>query len=100
MERCLTKEKVWSGIKTFSTIKKSSPLISSINKLKKRKAAKVSTFDFLTLYTKIPHEKLLHVLNEIIDFASKDVTKDCFTVYSSRALKSSSRAIQEVKVKK
>ena len=31
----------------------------------------MSTFDFSTLYTKIPHNKLLYVLNEIIDFVFK-----------------------------
>ena len=29
------------------------------------------TFDFSMLYTKMPHEKLLYVLNEITDFAFK-----------------------------
>ena len=58
-----TKGKVWSGIKTFSTIQSSYPVISSINKLSKPKAAKsMSTFDFSTLYPKIPHDKLLCVL--------------------------------------
>ena len=28
----------------------------------------MSTFDFSTLYTNIPHDKLLYVLNEITDF--------------------------------
>ena len=31
----------------------------------------MSTFDFSTLYTKIPHDQLLYVLNEITDFAFK-----------------------------
>ena len=47
VERYHTKGKVWSGIKTFWTIQNSHPLISSINKLNKNKAAKsMSTFDF------------------------------------------------------
>ena len=28
----------------------------------------MSTFDFSTLYTKIPHEKLIDVLNQLTDF--------------------------------
>ena len=32
------------------------------------KATSVSTFDFSTLYTKLPHNKLLMVLNSLIDF--------------------------------
>ena len=86
MERYHTKGKVWSGIKTFWTIQNSYPVISTINKLNKRKAAKImSTFDFSTLYTKIPHDKLLFVLNEITDFAFKGGTRDYFTVYNSGA---------------
>ena len=86
MERYHTKGKVWSGIKTFWTIQNNYPVISSINKLNKRKAAKsMSTFDFSTLYTKIPHDKLLYVLNEITDFAFKGGTRDCVTVYNSGA---------------
>ena len=52
----------------------------------KRKTAKsMSTFDFSTLYTKIPHGKLLHVLNEITDCAFKVGTRGYVTVYNSRA---------------
>ena len=76
-----TKRKVWSGIKTFWTIQNSYPVISSINKLNKRKAAKsMSIFYFSMLYTKIPHDKLF-VLNEITDFAFKGGTRDYITVY-------------------
>ena len=35
---------------------------------KRRKTTSVSTFDFSTLYTKLPHNKLLMVLNSLIDF--------------------------------
>ena len=35
---------------------------------KPRKATSVSTFDFFTLYTKLPHNKLLMVLDSLIDF--------------------------------
>ena len=84
VERYQTRGKIWSGIKTFWTIHDNYPVISSINKLKKRKAAKsVSTFDFSILCTKIPHGKLLHVLNEITDFAFKGGTRDHVAVYNS-----------------
>ena len=86
VERYHTKEKIWSGIKTFWIIQNSYPVVSSINKLNKRKAAKsMSTFDFSVLYTKIPHDKLLYVLNEITDFAFKGGTGDYVTVYNSGA---------------
>ena len=45
----------------------------------------MSTFDFSVLYTKIPHDKLLYVLNEITDFAFKGGTGDYVTVYNSGA---------------
>ena len=35
---------------------------------KRRKLTSVSTFDFSTLYTKFPHNKLLMVLNILMDF--------------------------------
>ena len=68
-------------VRNLWTIKKSSPVISSVNKLKKRKAVKKVLIFFqllslVTFYTKIPHEKLLHVLNEISDFVFKGGTKD------------------------
>ena len=34
----------------------------------RKKATSVSTFDFSTLYTKLPHNKLLMVFNSLIDF--------------------------------
>ena len=85
MERYHTKGKVWSGIKIFWSIQNSYPIISSINKLSKRKAAKgMSIFFFSTLYTIMPHYKPLYVLNEITDFAFKGGTRDYITVYNSR----------------
>ena len=64
----------------------------------------MSTFDFSTLYIKIPHDKLLHVLNEITDFAFKGGTRDYVTVYNSGAFWSRSKSktgrsysLQEIK---
>ena len=82
----IQKRKVWSGIKTFWTIQNSYPVISSINKLNKPKAAKLmSTFDCSMLCTKISQEKLLYVLNEITYFTFKGGTRDYVTVYNSGA---------------
>ena len=48
-----------------------------MNGLNKRiKRTSVSAFDFSTLYTKLPHIKLLTVLNSLIDF--------CFDVEESK----------------
>ena len=77
----------FSGIKTFWTIQNNTPVIHNINNLnKKNKAYSVSTFDFSTLYTNIPHGKLMSVLNELVDFCFKGSGKDFITVdnYSAR----------------
>ena len=43
--------------------------MDAMNRLNKRRnATSVSTFDFSTLYTKLRHNKLLMVLNSLIDF--------------------------------
>ena len=61
-------------------------------------------FDFSTLYTKIPHDKLLYVLNEITYFACEGGTRDYVTVYNSGAFRSRSKrktgrsySLQEIK---
>ena len=105
VERYHTKRKVWSGVKTFWTIQNNYPVISSINKLNKYKAAKsMSTTDFATLYTKIPHDKLLYVLNEITDVAFKGGSRDYVTFYNLGAVSSRSKSktgtcysLQEIK---
>ena len=73
------KSHFYSGIKTFWVIQNNAPVIASINNLNKRgKAKSISTFDFSTLYTKIPHNKLITVLEDIVDF--------CFRGYASKIL--------------
>ena len=37
----------------------------------KKSAKQISTFDFSTLYTKIPHNKLLDILYKVVDFVFK-----------------------------
>ena len=59
----------FTGVNTFWVVQNNKPLIDAMNVLNKlRKATSVSTFDFSTLYTKLPHSKLLMVLNSLIDF--------------------------------
>ena len=80
------------GIKTFWIIQNSSSVTSSINELNKRNAAKsMSAFDFSTFYI-IPHDKLLHISNEITDFAFKGGKRDYVTVCSSGAFWSRSKS--------
>ena len=66
------KSKFYSEMNTFWVIQNNIPVLESIQSLNRRNAAKtVSTYDFSTLYTKIPHPKLIDVLNKLIDFAFK-----------------------------
>ena len=53
----------------FWVVQNTKPVMDAINKLsKRRKATSISVFDVSTLYTKLPHNKLLIVLN---------IYKDC-----------------------
>ena len=45
----------------------------------------MSTFDFSTLYTKIPHKKLLDVMGEITDFCFQGGSHNLLSVSKSRA---------------
>ena len=66
------KKHFFSYIKNFWVVKNKDPIIDALNKLSNRNNAKsVATYDFSTLYTKIPHCKLKFVLNEITDFCFK-----------------------------
>ena len=59
-------------MKTFWVIQDKKPVVKTIRNLNKRKHAKsIMTFDFSTLYTKIPHDKLKEVLHELTDFCFK-----------------------------
>ena len=58
-----------SHIKHFWIVKNKDPVIDSLNRLSSKNRAKsIATYDFSTLYTKIPHDKLLSVFKEITDF--------------------------------
>ena len=47
----------------------SNPVIDRIKKINKwNRAVTISTFDFATLYTKIPQKLLIDALNEVVDF--------------------------------
>lgn len=63
------KSRFFSHANTFWVIQNKDPVVSTLNKLSARNGAKsVATYDFSTLYTKIPHKELKFVLNELIDF--------------------------------
>ena len=53
----------------FWVIQNSKPVIDRLSKLNKEKRAKeISTYDFSTLYTKLPHIDLVTVLYKLIEF--------------------------------
>ena len=57
----------FSGVNTFWIVQNNKPITDAINKLNERnKANSISTFDFSTLYAKLPHNKLLMVLHHLI----------------------------------
>jgi hypothetical protein len=59
----------FSGVKTFWVIQDNQPTVNAIKNINTRRNAKsVTSFDFSTLYTKIPHESLKDKLNELTDF--------------------------------
>ena len=60
----------YSNYNFFWAIENSSPFIAKLNAINESKGAKsISTYDFSTLYTTLPHLDLLRVLNELVDFA-------------------------------
>ena len=72
LENFYHKNQFYCHFKKFWVIKNSSKVISDLDKINRRKNAKcISTFDFATLYTKIPHDQLIEALYEAIDFAFK-----------------------------
>ena len=80
------KSKFYSSVKTFWVIQNNEDVIKSINKLNTRNNANsISTFDFSTLYTKIPHQKLLDVLNHLVDFCFEGGTHELISVAKSGA---------------
>ena len=60
----------YSNYNKFWVVENSTPILDKIHRSNSKTNAKsISTFDFTTLYTKIPHLSLLEVLYKIIDFA-------------------------------
>ena len=59
----------YSNYNRFWVIQNSKPVLDRLQELNKKKRAKsISTFDFSTLYTKLPHDDLVKVLHSLIDF--------------------------------
>ena len=60
----------YSNYNKFWVVENSTPVLNKINRTNSKANAKsISTFDFTTLYTKIPHQSLINILFKVIDFA-------------------------------
>ena len=63
------KSKFLSGYNKFWVLKNVEPIIDLLKNVNRGgQATSISTYDFSTLYTKIPHRDLIAKLNSIIDF--------------------------------
>ena len=63
------KSHFYKNYNRFWVIENSKPVLERLVKLNKNSKAKsISTFDFSTLYTKLPHNDLIDILSELIDF--------------------------------
>ena len=63
---CNDRCRFFTDVDTFWVVQNNKPVTDATNGW--RKSTPVSTFDFSTLYTKLPHNKILMVLNSLIDF--------------------------------
>ena len=80
------KSHFFSYIKSFWVIQNKDPLVKTLKKFNDRNNAKtVSTYDFSTLYTKIPHLKLKEVLHELTDFCFKGCTNSKILIHKNGA---------------
>ena len=84
------KSTFYKNYNRFWVIENSFPVIEKLEKINMKKRAKdISTYDFSTLYTKLPHDELISNLNEIVDFAfsggnkNKDGNRKYLTVRGS-----------------
>ena len=65
-----SKAHFYKHYKRFWVIQNSKILLQKLEKINLKKGAKdISTFDFSTLYTKLPHKDLIKVLQDIVEFA-------------------------------
>jgi hypothetical protein len=76
----------FSGVKQFWCIDSHKDVVDTLNKLNDKKEAKtISTYDFSTLYTNIPHNKLIEVLSEIVLTSFNTDTRKFLSVGKKRA---------------
>ena len=75
------KAKFLSNYNKFWVLKDVSPITDIIKKVNSRNNAKsISTFDFSTLYTKLPHRDLIDKLSEVIDLVFEGGKNNCIRI--------------------
>ena len=76
----------FSGLKHFWCVENQNEVVDALDRLSKKKNAKsISTFDFSTLYTKIPHDKLIQVLTNIVETTFNDNNRKLISVGKKKA---------------
>ena len=93
IERYNQKTSFYSNINTFWVTQNSFPVLNAVEKANCKKNAKtVSSFDFSTLYTNIPHSKLYDELSSIIKFIFKGGLNKCISINSFGTARWSNRS--------
>jgi hypothetical protein len=91
--RYFRKAGFYSGLKYFWCIDNHQEVVDALERISNKNRAKtITTFDFSTLYTKIPHSKLIEVLCELVDSTFNDTNRRWISV--------SKRSAKFVKTKK
>ena len=63
----------FSGVKSFWLVQNNQPIIDSIKKLNSSyKAFSITTYEFSTPYTNIPHYKFKNMLRKLINFCFRE----------------------------
>ena len=76
-----TKAKFISNYNHFWVLQNADPVIENINIINRKKRAKtIATFDFSTLYTTLPHGKLIDRLTNVLDLVYKGGNKSILRV--------------------
>ena len=76
----------YSNYNQYWVVENSTPVLEKIYRTNSKTNAKsISTFDFTTLYTKIPHQSLINVLFKIIDFCFSAGQKKFINVFGKSA---------------
>ena len=74
-------EKFLKNYNLFWVLNNSEPVIRNLERINRRNNAKsISTFDFSTLYTKIPHDQLIDRLNKVIDCVYRGGENKCIRI--------------------